>query len=85
MVGRSGKKSIGDVVETFILTIGGKVYTDSNKGLQGFSSPCILEWLLPLNILMLLAFISIIVLVGKVLLISLEKMWVVTVPIMRSQ
>jgi len=30
MVGRSGKKSIGDVVETFILTIGGKVYTDSN-------------------------------------------------------
>jgi hypothetical protein len=31
MVGRSGKKSIGDVVETFILTIGGKVYTDSNN------------------------------------------------------
>lgn len=31
MVGRNGKKSIGDVVETFILTIGGKVYTDSNR------------------------------------------------------
>ena len=34
MVGRSGKKSIGDVVETFILTIGGKVYTDSNMAEQ---------------------------------------------------
>jgi len=54
MVGRSGKKSIGDVVETFILTIGGKVYTDSNNGYRFSSFFTIKSTSTPLAVLILI-------------------------------